>query len=99
MYKGTGNRSCASSYRPISPTDAASKLLERLVASLLKAFWKGEKLVSEQQHGFLSRCSTVSNLVDCNAKIAGLLNSHRACDVVLVDFARSLALIRYCTLR
>ena len=89
IYKGKGDRSCASSYRPISLTDVVSKLLERLVASRLKKFWNGEKLLSEHQHGFLSRCSTVSNLVGCDAWIPDLLNSLRACDVVLLDFARA----------
>ena len=67
IYKSKGDRSCASSYRPISLTDVVSKLLERLVESMLKKFWNGEKLLSENQHGFLSPCSIVSNLVGCDA--------------------------------
>ena len=83
MYKGKGDKSCVSSYQPICLTDVASKLLACLVTSQLKVFWTGEKLLSEHQHGFLSRRSMMSNLVGCDARIVDLLNSNCACDVVL----------------
>ena len=80
LYKCKGNKSCVSSYRPISFTDIASKLLEGIVASQIKSFWRFNNLICAEQHGFLWHQSTVSNLAACDMKIAEMLNEQNACD-------------------
>jgi hypothetical protein len=89
LYKGKGDRSVASSYRPISLTAVACKVLERLVADQVRSFLLNNTLICRQQHGFMTSRSTATNLLCCDAAIAQYLNRKSSCDVVLLDFARA----------
>ena len=89
LYKGKGSKTSPDSYRPISLTDIACKILERLIASQIRKFWLDNSVLCPEQHGFLPRRSTVSNLVACDSIISNLLNEDHACDVILLDFARA----------
>ena len=95
LFKGKGQKSCVSSYRPISLTDVACKLLERLVADQIKTFWTVNNLICKEQHGFLQRRSTVTNLVTSDSIIADYLNDHVPVDVILLDFARAFDKVRH----
>ena len=58
-------RSCdVANYRPIALTCVTCKLMERVVATRLLDYLRMHKLISKDQHGFLSRRSTVSNLLE-----------------------------------
>lgn len=89
LYKGKGEKNAASSYRPISLTAVACKVLERIVADKIRIFLTGNKLICPQQHGFMSSRSTTTNLLSCDAVIARHLNNGSSCDVILLDFARA----------
>ena len=89
LYKGKGDKSCLSSYRPISLTFVVSKLLERIVANWMKTFWLSNNLIWIEQHGFIPYWSTVTNLVTYDTKIANMFNKYNVCDVFLIDFARA----------
>ena len=58
-----GISSQVSNYRPISLTSIFSKLMERVVAEHLIAYLRDHNLISKAQHGFLSRRSTVRQLI------------------------------------
>jgi hypothetical protein len=89
LYKGKGGRTCASSYRPISLTDIASKCLERLIADQIRKFLNLHSLIHNGQHGFRDKRSTVSNLLICDSLIANSFNNEEPYDVMLLDFARA----------
>ena len=89
LYKGKGSKDRADSYRPISLSDVACKILERLIVDQIKTFWMQNNLICHEQHGFIPCRSTVSNLLVCDSVISDLLNDDHACDVILLDFARA----------
>jgi hypothetical protein len=89
LYKGKGVKSLPSSYRPISLTCVACKILERIVVSQIQSYLLDNNLISEEQHGFLPGKSTVSNLLACESTIIDRLNRKQSCDVILLDFARA----------
>ena len=89
LYKGKGDKTSPSAYRPISLTDVACKLLERLVASEIRLYWSQHGLLCKEQCGFVPNRSTVTNLLQCDALIANYLNDNVPCDVFLLDFARA----------
>jgi len=60
-------------YRPISLTNVASKLMERIISSKILANLNANNLLSRAQHGFLQRRSTCTNLL--NASTTGLFVS------------------------
>jgi hypothetical protein len=89
LYKGKGNKSDPASYRPISLTAVASKLLERIIADELSTYMSSNKLSADCQHGFMSYRSTVTNLLQCDTVISQHLNNKHACDVIALDFSRA----------
>ena len=74
LFKSKSSKASASSYRPISLSDIACKVLEQVIINQIKNFWLANNMLSREQHGFLSRCSTVSNLITCDSFISNLLN-------------------------
>ena len=63
VFKG-GIASDPFNYRPISLT-SFSKLMERVVVLDMLRYCKQQGLISKQQHGFLARKSTVTNMLSC----------------------------------
>ena len=59
-----GNASDASNYRPISLTCVCSKIMESIINENMLVYLLDNSLISEHQHGFLSRRSTCSQLLD-----------------------------------
>ena len=59
IYK-ENNEQVVSNYRPISLLNATSKVLEKLMFE--KMYSKVQKLLHNSQHGFRTKCSTISNI-------------------------------------
>ena len=78
-----------SSYRPISLTAVACKVLERVVVDQMRHYLKSSSLLCNEQHGFVPNKSTVTNLLQCDTIIANYLNERKACDVFMLDFKRA----------
>ena len=78
-----------SSYRPISLTAVACKVLERVVVDQMRHYLKSSSLLCNEQHGFVPNKSTVTNLLQCDTIIANYLNECKACDVFTLDFKRA----------
>ena len=89
IYKSKGDRTAPSSYRPISLTCVASKILERLFVRSFNEFTTANDLLDPRQHGFNKGKSTVTNLLECNNHIYEYLNNNQDCDLVLIDFKRA----------
>ena len=71
LYKGKGDKLSACSYRPISLTNVACKILERIMVRSLTTYLEiGNCRLDGSQHGFRQGKSTVTNLLECDACIA-----------------------------
>ena len=77
------------SYRLISLTSVACKVLERIIVSQLRSFLNDNKLLYDNQHEFVSGKLTTTNLLACDEEIDNCLNSNSSCDLILIDFARA----------
>ena len=75
--------------RPISLACVACKLMERVVATRVLDYLRMQKLISKHQHGFLSRQSTVSNLLESVSDWTLALNNGQSVMVAYVDYAKS----------
>lgn len=58
-----GDKTMASSYRPISLTSVPGKVMERIIASRIKDHVLKNHLIPDQQHGFVPARSTLTNLL------------------------------------
>jgi Reverse transcriptase (RNA-dependent DNA polymerase)/Endonuclease-reverse transcriptase len=84
-----GASSKMENYRPISLTNSCCKLFEATVKSHLLDFLYLHKLISTAQHGFLSKRSTCSNLLETIDDWSGGLDNKCDTLVVFIDFAKA----------
>ena len=85
--KGLSSSIC--NYRPISLTSVFSKLFERIVKDQMLKYLFDHKLITRCQHGFLSKHSTCTQLLETvNDWSIALFNRHTV-DAVYFDFAKA----------
>ena len=77
------------SYRPISLTDVASKILERLICNQIQTFWLTNNIMSVEQNSLWPSRLTTTNFVECDAAISTIVKSGHSCDVILIDFNKA----------
>ena len=88
VYK-SGPASNAKNYRPISLTSVACKLMERIIVCEILCYLRCNNLISKQQHGFLSRRSTTTNLLETLNDWTLAIDNKNALSAVYIDFARA----------
>lgn len=86
IYK-SGDRSEISNYRPISILNGFSKILERLLHATI--YEHVSPYLNDNQHGFVKRRSTVTNLSVFVDFLAESLDSNTQVDAIYTDFAKA----------
>ena len=84
-----GDSSLPSNYRPISLTCCICKIMESIIKDQLVSYLHCKGLISNHQHAFIKKHSTVTNLLECTHDWAVSLHGSLDVDVVYVDFARA----------
>jgi len=85
----SGDSSLPHNYRPISVTCVLSKTMESIIRDQMLEYLHRNKLISKQQHGFLSRRSTCTQLLESLEDWSMQLRSGKSVDVVYVDFEKA----------
>jgi len=88
VFKG-GIASDPYNYRPISLTSIFSKLMERVVLLDMLRYCKQQGLISKQQHGFLARKSTVTNMLSCTNNWTCALMNKSSVAVAYIAFQKA----------
>jgi len=88
VYK-KNDPSDALNYRPISLTCICCKVMESIVREEVMKHVTKHKLVSEHQHGFLSKKSTCTQLLECQRDWTNYLTEFMGIDIVYLDFAKA----------
>jgi hypothetical protein len=84
-----GTTANVENYRPISLTNSACKIFETVIKNKLINFLLANHLLSPNQHGFLARHSTCTNLLEAFDDWTKSLDASKETVVVFVDFARA----------
>jgi len=85
-----GSSSDPTSYRPISLACVACKLLESGIKVNLLSHLLQNNVISRYQHGFLSRKSTTTQMLECYSDWRIALNGHCQMDIMyLVDYFKT----------
>ena len=84
-----GDKYLTSNYRPISLTCVACKILEHIVISHLTSFLERDEKLTPQQHGFRSRRSCESQLVELTCHISALMDEGKEVDACFLDFSKA----------
>lgn len=84
-----GDPAVVSNYRPISLTAVVSKVLEGIVRNRMMDFLVENNLVSPKQHGFVSRRSTVTNVLRSLNSWFNSVNDRKIIHAAYLDFAKA----------
>ena len=88
VYK-KNDSTLTSNYRPISLTSSCCKVMEKIIHDQMMEFFAENNLVTKQQHGFLKRHSTSTNLLECLADWTLALNDKLNMDIIYIDYSRA----------
>ena len=83
-----GRKDITSNYRPISLTSIVSKIQEGIIKDIMKHM-NDNNLFSEDQHGFLSGKSTITQLLECLDEWTNIIENKSECDVIYLDFKKA----------
>ena len=84
-----GLPSMRTNYRPVSLTSVICKLMERIIASQLLEYLRSHGVISKQQHGFLARRSTTTNLLETLNDWTIALRDNNKISAVYVDYSKA----------
>lgn len=84
-----GDSTLPSNYRPISLTCTVCKIMEAVIKDQLMSYLLLKGLISKQQHAFIIKHSTVTNLLECTHDWAVAIHGHQSVDAIYVDFSRA----------
>lgn len=84
-----GASSDPNNYRPISLTCICCKIMETIIKDQTLTYLRKTNKISKQQHGFLARHSTCSQLIEAVNDWTIGLNSKSSVDVVYIDFKKA----------
>ena len=84
-----GNVASPGNYRPVSLTSVVCKLLESIIRDNVMDFLEENRLLSEDQHGFRSGRSCVTQLLEIMEIWTSMLDEGGGLDVVYLDFRKA----------
>ena len=84
-----GSPTLPDNYRPISLTSVVSKVMERVIRSKLTCYLFDNNLISQHQHGFLAKRSTLTQLLECTNEWSLAVACRKSVDVVYLDLAKA----------
>jgi len=84
-----GPRTDPGNYRPIALTATMCKIMESIIKDQLLSFLLDKGIINKNQHGFISKHSTCTNLLQCAHDWLVALNSKHTTDIVYIDFSRA----------
>ena len=76
-------------WRPISLLSLPGKLLEKIVHKQLVWHLRYNNLLSEQQHGFVSRKSTSTAIQDFMYYVTNQINKYNICSGIFIDLSKA----------
>lgn len=84
-----GDRKLASNHRPISLTSVVGKSLESIIRDKLVAHLESNNLIRNSQHGFRSKRSCLTNLVEFYDNLLKIHDCTKSLDIIYLDFQKA----------
>jgi hypothetical protein len=84
-----GKKSEPGNYRPVSLTSEIGKILELILKDKIVEYLKTNSLIKESQHGFMSRKSCLTNLLEFSEFVSKALDSGEPLDIIYLDFKKA----------
>ncbi len=84
-----GSKSSLANYRPISLTSVPCKVFESILSQSIVKHLKSTGILSNAQHGFLAKRSTVSQLILAVNDWTMAIDTGNLVDIAYLDFAKA----------
>ena len=84
-----GSASDPNNYRPISLTSVVCKVFETIIKNQLLDYLNENSLLSREQHGFLSKHSTTTNLLESLNDWTSSWDKHLVTKILYMDFEKA----------
>ena len=84
-----GAKFILSNYRPISLTSALCKLFELIIKSFIMEHLTRNKLLADEQHGFVPNRNCITNLLTALEDWSALLEDGKAFDLIYTEFSKA----------
>lgn len=88
LYK-SGDKLDPANYRPVSLTSITCKVMEKIIVKELLAHMLKNKLIPEQQHGFLPNRSVLTNLLHSTDIWTRIIDNGQPLDIIYLDFSKA----------
>ena len=88
MHK-KGSCSNVNNYQPISLTSICAKIMEHIIYHSIMDHLNQNNILNENQHGFRSNHSCVTQLITLTEDISFALDHHKQTDIILLDFSKA----------
>ena len=85
----SGEKSDPCNYRPISLTCIASKVLEHIVHSHVMKHLDSHQILTDEQHGFRAKRSTVTQLITTIHDLAKTIEDNKSVHAAILDFSKA----------
>ena len=94
IFKG-GDRTTAKNYRPVALTSHITKIMERIIKDVIVQHLEDNCVINENQHGFQTGRSTISELLKHYDNIIDAMDSGGDLDVIMLDFSKAFDKVHY----
>ena len=84
-----GKKRDVSNYRPVSITSQTCKVMERIIRKKLMTHMEENNLMSPCQHGFISKRSCLTNLLESLEDWTDIIDKGHALDIIFLDFSKA----------
>ena len=84
-----GDKTLCKNYRPVSLTCVTCKIMEHIIASHIMTHLDNNNILAHYQHGFRSRHSCETQLINTTEEISRHLNNGEQVDAVILDFEKA----------
>ena len=84
-----GSKNNPSHYRPVSLTSIPCKLMESIMKDGIVEYLLRFKLINKSQHGFMSKKSCTTNLLEFLEKMTRILDDGEPADIIYLDFSKA----------
>ena len=84
-----GARNSPNNYRPVSLTCVICKVLESLIADLIRQYMENNNFFTDCQHGFRSHRSCVTQLLQVLNDFTSFIEDKQNFDVIYLDFSKA----------
>uniref|UniRef100_A0A0P4VVU6 Reverse transcriptase domain-containing protein n=1 Tax=Scylla olivacea TaxID=85551 RepID=A0A0P4VVU6_SCYOL len=84
-----GNKSLPANYRPISLTSVVCKLMETIIRDKIVKYLEENKIIKDSQHGFRTKRSCLTNLLDFFYEVFNSYDETKAVDIIYLDFQKA----------